>query len=357
MSSKLRVFQDEDEYLKFCEENEDRVILVYQEDVLDVTDFLDEHPGGADILEDYNNQDITEVFHSTVRHVHSHRAIRLLSRYKIGYFKDTDEQDQSTVIIPEKQWTYPIVSQDKIEYKEFKIDLRTGLASQISKVGKKHYTHVLHSPVELPFSYKVHNSSLLNTFSPSNRYIAPVLWAVILFYMTFGGAQENNKPSDDASLSLSKGAGGLLLGICLGTLVEYLLNRFFFFAEDSLPDNQTILWLHFAVHGKHQICPSDQSKIGTPLWFQMAILFGLYSGLSLVFARNFALVTFWAIVLQSMIYELTHYQVHSKGNASDSFNMKNMQQYHTNCHNRKGIRGFGLTTKIWDKILGTETDK
>jgi len=60
-------------------------------------------------------------------------------------------------------------------------------------------------------------------------------------------------------------------------------------------------------------------------------------------------------VIQFLRYEATHYHIHANKNLAGYF--KEIQQYHNNCHTKKGSRGYGLTFRLWDKILGTDSDK
>src|SRR5690242_4484315 len=106
--SKEKIFSSEDAFLEYCEENEDRTIVCYEDDVFDVTNFLRDHPGGSSIIEDYNNNDITELFHAAYPHAHSKTALRLLYKYKIGCIK---EDGEAIVVEPEPVWTYPRVTE------------------------------------------------------------------------------------------------------------------------------------------------------------------------------------------------------------------------------------------------------
>lgn len=63
---------------------EDDCWLVVEGDVFDVTDFLDEHPGGFDIIISNTGKDATEDFNEIG---HSKSARELLSNYKIGAYK------------------------------------------------------------------------------------------------------------------------------------------------------------------------------------------------------------------------------------------------------------------------------
>ena len=60
---------------------------VYKNVVYDVTNFLDEHPGGADLLFDECGGDLTKAFDDVG---HSDSAVNDLKQYKIGELRPED---------------------------------------------------------------------------------------------------------------------------------------------------------------------------------------------------------------------------------------------------------------------------
>jgi len=346
--SRLIVFNDEDEYYKYCQEHEDRIILVYEEDVYDVTDFLEEHPGGPDIIEDYNTNDITELFHSKNPHAHSKRALLTLFKYKIGYFRDEDAslfQKQQ-----EAFQFYPRVADRKVLYKEFSVDLSKGLLAQVSSLNVKHYINMIQNPIELP-PFKVTNNPILEALISPKLHYSILLWVSVLIYLIWNDF--SNKNTEQSIKSITR-IIFFFIGVLLWTLVEYLLYRFFFSAEENLIDNKLVIWLHFILYGKHKISPSDKTKVGTPLIFSFWLLFGFYFILINIFSAQIGMTTFAGMVIGFITYEYIHYQIHSS--APNQQYLGEMQKYHMNFHTKKGKRGYGVTTKLWDKILGTEID-
>ncbi|KII72978.1 Cytochrome b5 [Thelohanellus kitauei] len=58
--------------------------IIYNNDVYNVTEFIEDHPGGEAILSKYLGTDITDVFNDNQHHQHSRSALKLLETYKIG---------------------------------------------------------------------------------------------------------------------------------------------------------------------------------------------------------------------------------------------------------------------------------
>ena len=361
--SKEKIFSSEDEFLEYCEQNEDRTILVYEDDVLDVTDFLKDHPGGAGIIEDYNNNEITELFHSAYPHAHSKTALRLLYKYKIGSIKEDGEVPQTVIQTElEEVWGYPRITESKVEYKEFSIDREKGWTNQIASLNKKQYLHVLENPVELS-TFRVCENSLLDLLTTSQWYYVPLLCVTVILYLVFGeylnktGGGAINKDTnaiETASATLPQMLLGISLGILIWTLTEYILYRFIFYADDHMIDSKWIFQLHFVLYGKHQVVPSDHSKTTIPVIFGALLLWLFYTLSSRILPTNFARQTFFGFVIGYMCYELIHYYIHA--GAFNGKYFKGMQKHHTNNHASKGNRGYGVTSKLWDKIFRTEVE-
>ncbi|XP_046822283.1 cytochrome b5-like [Vespa crabro] len=58
-----------------------KVVIILHDKVYDVTEFLNEHPGGEEILIDHAGKDGTENFNDVG---HSQDALDLMNKYKIG---------------------------------------------------------------------------------------------------------------------------------------------------------------------------------------------------------------------------------------------------------------------------------
>ena len=85
----LKVFSLE-EVTNHKSSNEDKSIwMVIHDKVYDVTKFLDEHPGGEEILVEHAGQDATEPFEDVG---HSTDAREMMSEYLIGELREEDKK-------------------------------------------------------------------------------------------------------------------------------------------------------------------------------------------------------------------------------------------------------------------------
>lgn len=59
------------------------VWLIIDNQVLDLTKFIEQHPGGSEVLIKYMRKDVTKLFHE----IHSINAKQMINNYKIGEIK------------------------------------------------------------------------------------------------------------------------------------------------------------------------------------------------------------------------------------------------------------------------------
>jgi 4-hydroxysphinganine ceramide fatty acyl 2-hydroxylase len=150
-------------------------------------------------------------------------------------------------------------------------------------------------------------------------------------------------------LRFTRIAGLFILGIFVWTLTEYLLHRFVFHYTPSSDFGQRI---HFILHGVHHDYPSDSKRLVMPpsVSVPLALLFFF---LFTTILGNIYVAPFMAGFLTGyLFYDMTHYAVHH-------FNMHNkfwlaIKNHHMRHHYQDPAKGFGVSSKVWDKIIGTD---
>eukprot|EP00331_Platyophrya_macrostoma_P032759 CAMPEP_0176436260 /NCGR_PEP_ID=MMETSP0127-20121128/17856_1 /TAXON_ID=938130 /ORGANISM="Platyophrya macrostoma, Strain WH" /LENGTH=175 /DNA_ID=CAMNT_0017819533 /DNA_START=46 /DNA_END=570 /DNA_ORIENTATION=+ len=151
----LLIFKSHAEYQNYANLNADKVLVVYDNGVFDVTEFLETHPGGDDIIKDCNGRDITDLFHSSYPHQHSTSAVRMLAKLKIGEIKgkgDESSGDNTANLKGSNKQdvqAYPVVTADYIQYKDFRISRKEGFIGQIFGLSKEQYLDFIHHPLHL----------------------------------------------------------------------------------------------------------------------------------------------------------------------------------------------------------------
>jgi len=106
------------EIKKMCE-SDNATLLVIHDSVYNVTDFLNEHPGGEEVLLEQLGKDATEAFEDVG---HSSDARDMMKKYKIGELSEserTKKEDKKASSVPKtggasdgdsswKSWLLPI---------------------------------------------------------------------------------------------------------------------------------------------------------------------------------------------------------------------------------------------------------
>ena len=74
--------------------NNQNTILIINGKVYDVTEFLEQHPGGSEIIKYYHKKDATQDF---VKVGHSNEAINMLDKYQIGIYEGANKSNSLEV--------------------------------------------------------------------------------------------------------------------------------------------------------------------------------------------------------------------------------------------------------------------
>lgn len=226
--------------------------------VFDVTDFVDSHPGGGELVLEYGGKDVTEILKDQDSHTHSEAAYEVLEDGFIGFVATQKVMDASVksshpdqIIplpptvdgaaelkqngaasqVPVYQAT-GMSSEDDLsketdltgDYKTHKfLDLNKPLLMQVWFGGfsKNFYLEQVHRPRH----YKGGASAPLfgNFLEPLSKtpwWVIPTIWLPAVSYGTYVAREHCSSAFQEAAY--------WLFGLFLWTLVEYVLHRFLF---------------------------------------------------------------------------------------------------------------------------------
>ncbi|PHH91925.1 hypothetical protein CDD83_9710 [Cordyceps sp. RAO-2017] len=340
--------------------------------VYDVTDFVQDHPGGGDLLLEYAGRDVEDILKDPTSHPHSEAAYEVLDDSFVGFVppvkavaanghsaqlngnaNGTTGPDSATYVHPRtgmsceedlsKETDY------SNDYRRHKfLDLGKPLFFQIWNGGfsKDFYLDQVHRPRH----YKGGQSAPLfgNFLEPLTKtpwWMVPTIWIPCVAYGSYLAAQGFNH--------VAVGASYWLFGLFLWTLVEYCLHRFLFHLDDYLPDNRVGVTMHFMLHGIHHYLPMDKYRLvmppvlfvvlATPFWHLTHVIFS--------WSWHAATAVFCGGIFGYICYDLTHYFLHHE---NLPLWYKQLKKYHLQHHFLDYELGFGVTSKFWDKIFGTE---
>ena len=397
--------------------HEDSLWVSYNGKVYDVTEFAPDHPGGDDLIMRYAGKDLGDIMDDVDEHAHSMSAYALLEEHCIGRLPLSQEEEglaapskeggagfsgkNESVVITDD--FVPPDTDSKGDFKQHAfLDLSRPLIMQVwnAKFGKEFYLEQVHSPRHLKEPARLFGPWYLEMFTRTSWYVVPIVWLPISFalflrsayqFSQWGksdlGAGLTGSPTAAVAASAfvnmtsavkSEGNQSLLaftqsstgtalnqisasavastipffvLGIFIWTILEYGLHRFLFHVDNMLPDRPFFLMLHFLLHGIHHYLPMDRLRLVMPPL--------LFTVLSLPFTR-LAYSLFPAAVANGIIsgaffmyvgYDTMHYALH---HTKLPAYIKEMKKYHLEHHYKNYEQGFGVTSRFWDWVFGTE---
>ncbi|HPI36963.1 MAG TPA: sterol desaturase family protein [Ignavibacteriaceae bacterium] len=141
----------------------------------------------------------------------------------------------------------------------------------------------------------------------------------------------------------------IFFGMFVWTITEYLLHRFVFHFE---PNSEIGKRLHFIFHGVHHDYPNDPLRLVMPpavsiplaLMFYFVFLYFLGSSNNYPFFAGF--------LIGYLFYDMTHYAVHHS-KIRNSFFLK-LKKHHLKHHYQNPDMGYGVSSVMWDKLIGTD---
>ena len=355
--------------------------------VYDVTEFLDDHPGGGELILEYAGKDIEAILKDDISHEHSEAAYEILDESLVG-FMVTEKVEKAVVDSNRPDTIFPLpatktgnddlrdhgVDEDLTErrpkyantgmssaedlsketdastdYKTHKfLDLNRPLFPQIWFGGfsKDFYLEQVHRPRH----YRGGDSAPLfgNFLEPLSKtawWVVPMVWLPPVMYGSWYGF--------NGLSTFFEGVAYWCLGLFLWTLVEYILHRCLFHVDKYLPDNRVGITAHFLLHGIHHYLPMDKYRLVMPPTLFIVLATPFWKLAHFVFAYNqFAAVeVFSGGIFGYICYDLTHYFLHHR---NLPLYYRELKKYHLQHHFADFENGFGVTSRFWDSIFGTQ---
>ena len=140
----------------------------------------------------------------------------------------------------------------------------------------------------------------------------------------------------------------IIIGLFVWTLAEYTLHRFIFHFQ---PKSQFGKRLHFIFHGVHHDYPSDTKRLVMPPSVSLPLAALFYFLFKVILGVSFVAPFFVGFLIGYLFYDISHYAIHH-------FNMHSklwlaIKNHHMKHHYQDPAKGFGVSTPLWDIIIGT----
>ncbi|KAG9047846.1 fatty acid alpha-hydroxylase [Tulasnella sp. UAMH 9824] len=336
--------------------------------VYDVTSFLQDHPGGDDLILNYAGKDVEEIMKDADEHDHSDSAYEMLEEYCIGRL-GTD----AAIVDEEWEATEDFHPDDTDTAADFEkcqfLDLRRPLLRQVweSNWSKSFYLQQIHQPRHVPGSARMFGPDFLEMFTLTKWFVVPTIWLPIagfLFLRSVTQFSGINPPLSELiktnPLSLPwdrvppaavvQTVCCFFLGNVVWTFLEYTLHRFLFHIDEWLPDRPAALTLHFLMHGVHHYLPMDRLRLVMPpvLFFTLSWPFTRLA--YILFPTAMANGVISGSFAFYVLYDCMHYALH---HTKLPQYMADMKKYHLAHHYKNFELGFGVTSKVWDYVFNT----
>jgi len=320
--------------------------MIHENNVYDVTDFMETHPGGSDMLLSHAGSDVTDVLTDEDVHKHSECAYNLLKEYHIGKLR-------------EKEGTVDLVRKNMVGFKEDLVDWNKGMVFQVYRFGKD-YLKWVHSPVNK--NLKLFDSDFVEFFSKTKWWVIPIVWIpVVLLSSIYSFGQLNTTLRKvwnyDGSnfIAVFSFISLFSIGIPLWTLMEYILHRYLFHLEPD-GDSPVLITIHFFFHGQHHKVPFDKDRLVFPPVAAGCFAYAFWRMFNFCLPGGVGSSLFCGGILGYVGYDLLHYYMHH-GSPEKGTYMHEMKHYHVLHHFNDPNTGFGISTKFWDFPFQTVNKK
>jgi sterol desaturase/sphingolipid hydroxylase (fatty acid hydroxylase superfamily) len=195
---------------------------------------------------------------------------------------------------------------------------------------------------------RLFKSDFLEFFTHISPVVVLIIWlpVVVFFFVR-------------SVLTLPVGASwlqipaGMLIGVLIWTLTEYLMHRFVFHFHAKSPGLQKIF---FSFHGVHHYQPQCKTRLVMPPVVSIPLAVVFYAIFYLVVDRLFGAPSwvsplFAGFILGYLAYDMIHYATHHFPMRSGT--LKFLKRYHMQHHYKTPDQRFGVSSPLWDKVFGT----
>lgn len=137
-------------------------------------------------------------------------------------------------------------------------------------------------------------------------------------------------------------------GVLAWTILEYFLHRFVFHFHPKSEFGKRIM---FVIHGVHHDYPNDSKRLVMPPSLSIPLAFGFYFLYKLLVGETLVLPFFAGTVFGYLVYDMLHYSFHHL-NWDNKWFMR-LKAHHLKHHFKDPDLGFGVSSTLWDKVVGT----
>ena len=210
-------------------------------------------------------------------------------------------------------------------------------------------------------SIRMFRSGLLEPLSRVHPAVPHVIYVPVTALCLFLGWQRG--------IGMLLGVTVFVAGFLAWTLAEYLIHRFVFHVPQEIeertlaavrgvgPDEAVMPalgWrekIYFVMHGVHHLFPNDSRRLVMPPGVSVPLAVVFFLAFHGVLGGIMGPVFFAGFVAGYLVYDTTHFVVHhQRCRGRWAAYVKKLHMRH---HYVDPDRGFGVSTPLWDVIMGT----
>ncbi|GAA5970113.1 hypothetical protein JCM8115_001245 [Rhodotorula mucilaginosa] len=325
--------------------------VIHNNKIYDVSVFLDDHPGGDDLILQYAGKDVTEVMGDPVEHSHSDSAYHLLDEYQVGRVGQ-EEKITNPDFEFHDDW-HPEDTDNKSDWERNQfLDLDRPLIMQVwnADFSKAFYLQQVHQPRHMPGSVRLFGPWYLEMFTKTTWFTVPLIWLPIAGYILRQSVAQQLASGVGLTTALSRSGACFLFGNFVWTILEYTLHRFLFHIDHYLPDRPFFLMLHFLLHGIHHYVPMDRMRLVMPPLLFTALQAPFTKLAHSIFPNWMANGIIAGAFTFYVLYDVMHYALH---HTKLPEYVRQQKSWHMMHHYKEPDLGFGVTSPFWDRVFGT----
>ena len=195
---------------------------------------------------------------------------------------------------------------------------------------------------------RLFQSNFLEFFTHISPVVVLIIWAPAAVFFVWRSVE--TLPAGASWLQIPV---GVLLGVFIWTLTEYLVHRFVFHYHARTPGLEKIF---FMFHGVHHYQPQCKTRLVMPpiVSIPMAVLFyGIFYLVvgQLFRAPSWVPALFAGFILGYLVYDMIHYATHHFPMRSGY--LRFVKRYHMQHHFKTPEKRFGVSSPLWDKVFRT----
>ena len=145
--------------------------------------------------------------------------------------------------------------------------------------------------------------------------------------------------------------GLFLLGLLAFTFIEYLVHRYVYHIPATTPGRAKF---QYTMHGVHHEYPKDKTRLAMPPIITVFVASLLFFIFRLVFG-SYAFGLLGGFTFGYASYLFVHYAIHAYSPPKNF--LKVWWTHHSQHHYRQDEVAFGVSSTLWDHIIGTMPSK